>query len=127
MDIGWERSRTMSSRLDFRPQVAAWLRPGFTLSTRFSTDRNPSYIEKVELEGDSVSMLQRNFNADRQVTRTLLIDPRPLMQSLFGQAATAGFLVRALDAFGRAIQPLDLAWNTSLNSRFERETVDPHL
>ncbi|HLT90694.1 MAG TPA: cell surface protein SprA, partial [Woeseiaceae bacterium] len=74
MDIGWERSRTMSTRLDFRPTVAAWLRPGFTVSTRFSTDRNPSYIEKIELDGDSVPVLQRNFNADRQVARTLQID-----------------------------------------------------
>lgn len=127
VDIGWERSRTMSTRFDFRPQIAAWLRPGFSVSTRFSTDRNPSFIEKIELDGDSVAVLQRNFNADRQVNRSLMIDPRPLVQSLFGQAATGGVLLRALDAFGRALQPLDLAWNSSLTSRFEREAIDPDL
>jgi len=127
MDIGWERSRTMSTRLDFRPMIASWLRPSLTVTTRFSTDRNPSYIETIEVDGDSVPVLQRNFNADRQVTRALVIDPRALTQALFGQGATGGFLGRALDAFGRASQSVDLTWNHSLSSRFERETLDPDL
>jgi len=120
MDIGWERTRSMSTRVDFRPTVASWLRPGITVSTRFSTDRNPSYIERIEIDGDSVPVLQRNFNADRQVTRTLLIDPQALVQTLFGPTARGGLL-------GRAVQPLDLTWTHALNSRFERETVEPHL
>src|SRR5690606_25276550 len=48
MDLGWETNRPTATQVAFRPPIAPWLRPGLTLSTRFSTSRNPSYLETIE-------------------------------------------------------------------------------
>jgi len=128
MDLGWETNRPTATQVAFRPPIAPWLRPGLTLSTRFSTSRNPSYIETIELGGDSVSVLQRNFQADRQIGRTLQLESAGLVHALLGPAPTSGFsLKRLLHGAGRILQPIDLAWNTSLNSHFEREVIEPGL
>ena len=128
MDIGWETNRTMATQVSFRPRIASWLSPGITVSTRFSTSRNPSYIEAIELDGDSAYVLQRNFQADRQISRTLQLETAGLMHALLGPAPSRGFsLKRLLLGAGRMLQPIDLSWNTALNSHFEREVSEPPL
>lgn len=127
VDIGWETQRSMTSQLEFRPTVASWLRPSFTYSARFGTDRNASYIGQVVQGEDTVSVLQRRFQADRQVNRALQIEPVGLFQAAFGASAdsSAGLVRRALFGLGRLLQPVDLSWSSALGSQFDRELFEP--
>ncbi len=124
MDLGWEASRSLTTTFNWLPRIADWLRPNVQLTTRFSTDRNPSYIELLSTGPDSTAILQRRFQADRQLTRGVEFMPgifyRTFVRDTSGFAGTLGKL------FG-ALQPVSLRYNTALGSQFEREARDPTL
>jgi hypothetical protein len=122
VDLGWEASRSLSSNVLWNPVIASWLRPGVQLTTRFSTNRNPSYIELLSTGPDSTAILQRTFQADRQLSRTLEFMPhtffRTIVHDTAGIAGTFGRLLGSL-------QPVSLRLNTALGSQFDRETRTP--
>jgi hypothetical protein len=124
VDLGWEASRSLSTSVNWAPRVATWLRPNVTLTTRFSTDRNPSYIEILSTGSDSTAILQRRFQADRQLSRNLEFVPgtfyRTLISDTTGLAHSVGKLLSA-------IQPISFRINTALGSQFERETQGPGM
>jgi cell surface protein SprA len=124
VDLGWETNRSMTSQLNFKPVVASWLRPSATLSTRFGTDRSTSYLEIITVGADSTAILQRRFQADRQLRRQLDFVPYGFYQTLFkdttGFAGTVGRTLRAL-------QPITLAWSSSLGSQFDRNSRTPTI
>lgn len=130
VDIGWETNRQISTDLSYRPEIAPWLRPNISYSARYGTDRNPSYLE---LQPDSSGIMQRRYQADRQLTRGLNLDPGGLAGAWFGLAAQVpdsvlaarGWLTRSSFRAARALQPLELNWNASLGSHFERELRRP--
>src|SRR5690606_22941006 len=94
-DIGWETGRSLNSSIAFRPDIASWLRPGFSYTTQFRTDRNPSYVEFIPVGADSTAVMQRRFQASRQVTQSLLVDPTGLAQTLFGAPREDDGLLRS--------------------------------
>ncbi|HWV57500.1 MAG TPA: hypothetical protein VNZ57_08625, partial [Longimicrobiales bacterium] len=59
MDIGWETNRAVTSSVGYRPQIASWLQPGISYTSRFRADRNASFIELLPGAGpaDSVAVL----------------------------------------------------------------------
>ena len=124
VDVGWETSRALTSSLNWTPRIADWMRPSVVLNTRFSTDRNPSYIEILTTGPDSTAILQRRFQADRQLIRGIDIVPAALVRAVVkdsvGLGSTMGKLVSRL-------QPLSVRLTTALGSQFERETQDPGL
>jgi len=124
-DIGWETSRSMNSTLALRPTIASWIRPSWTFSNRFLTDRDPSYIEIDESSGDSIALLQRRFGSDRQITRRLDVQPALLARSLQPDSldGAARTVVRLLGA----VQQVTLTWNSQVGSSFDRETFAPGL
>ncbi|HEX7120526.1 MAG TPA: hypothetical protein VF212_17170 [Longimicrobiales bacterium] len=123
VDFGWERYRALTTFLDFRPPVAAWLRPGLSYTARFHTDRSPSYIEAIPAGADTAAVLQRAFDGDRQVTRTLVVD----LPALVGEPGREGAVGGVLGAVGRAIGIVDLTWIDGIGSRFDWRAVDPAL
>lgn len=124
VDAGWETSRSMTTRLNFRPQIASWLRPAVTLSTRFGTDRSVSYLEIITIASDSTAHLQRRFQADRQLRKQLDFLPSGFYKSLVTDTTgLAGFVGRTLDA----IQTATLTWTGSLGSQFDRNSQSPAL
>jgi hypothetical protein len=125
LDLGWETNRTMTSRLDFRPVLAPWLRPGIGYSARFRTDRSPSYWEATAVGDDTVAILQRRIQGDRQLTRSILLDPEGLTRSVEGESP--GLPLRLLLGLGHALRPVDLSWSSGVGSRFEWETLEPGL
>jgi hypothetical protein len=128
LDVGWETSRSMSSQVGWRPEVASWLRPAVSFSSRFRTDRSPSLVAPLLEGSDTVgAVLQRNFQTDRQISRTLSIQPDGLTRALVGQQAEPGGLARAVRRAGGALLPLEMSWTSGQNSAFDRETVAPGL
>ncbi len=127
LDIGWETARNMTTSFAFRPRVASWLQPGLSYSAHFGTARNPSYLRIIADGADSSAALQRQFQADRTLNRTLQIDPGGLMSTLFGarRDSTAGRASRVLRSIGSAVRPIDLTWIDGLGSQFERADGDP--
>ncbi|HET9438706.1 MAG TPA: hypothetical protein VFO52_00960 [Longimicrobiales bacterium] len=124
VDLGWEAARTLSTSLNWMPRIADWVRPNVALTTRFSTDRNPSYIELLSSGSDSTAILQRRFQADRQLTRGVELMPQIFFRTLVSDTTGfAGTIGRAL----AAIQPVSLRLNTALGSQFERETINPGM
>lgn len=124
LDMGWETSRSLNSQVNFRPQVSDWIKPAVTLSTRFGTDRSPSYLEIVTVGADSTAILQRRFQADRQLRRSLELQPTHFLRALSHD--TASFLGR-FARMARAVQPVVFTWNQALGSQFDRKTLDPNL
>src|SRR5690606_24777729 len=61
VDLGWERQRTLSTFVDYRPPVASWLRPNVGFTARYRADRLASRFETI----DSAAVLQRAFDGDR--------------------------------------------------------------
>jgi hypothetical protein len=122
VDLGWEASRSLTSSVNWTPPITDWLKPRLSLNSRFSTDRNPSYIELISPGPDSTAILQRRFQADRQLTRGLEIAPAVLFKRAPNDS-TPGILTRLLGA----VQPVVLTVTTALGSQFDRETIDPGL
>ena len=115
LDLGWEADRSVSTQVDWRPLIAAWLRPNFSYSTRFRSDRNASNVLVVPADIDSAASLLHQFQADRQVTRALQLDPKGFADALFGPKKRG--LLRGLVAL---LQPMDVSWTSALGSQFDR-------
>jgi hypothetical protein len=113
----------MNSTLAFRPVIANWLRPSWTYSNRYLTDRDPSYIEFDMSSGDSIALLQRRFGSDRQISRRLDIQPALLVRSMRADSVT-GARRAWLRALG-AIQQVSVTWNSQIGSSYDRETFKP--
>jgi hypothetical protein len=124
VDLGWEASRSLTSTVNWAPRLATWLRPTVALNTRFSTDRNPSFIEILSTGPDSTAILQRRFQADRQLTRSIEFVPGAFYRTLISD--TTGFANTVGELLAR-IQPISFRLNTALGSQFERETQRPGL
>ncbi|MEX2281484.1 MAG: hypothetical protein WEE89_03235 [Gemmatimonadota bacterium] len=130
VDIGWETMRSMGTEVSYRPEIALWLRPVFNYTARFGTDRAPSYLEILP---DSSGLMQRRFQADRQMTRGLQLDAANLLRTLYALPAQGGdslisqrgALSRWTWRLGSRLRPIDLNWNSSLGSQFERELIMP--
>jgi hypothetical protein len=125
LDVGWEVNRSLSSTFSFRPTLAQWLRPSYTWSNRYGTDRNPSYIELDVVDGDTTAVLQRRFGSDRQIARRLELQPATLVRGLGAAADSAAGVGGALLGLLGSVQNLSVTWNSTLGSQFERETFQP--
>jgi hypothetical protein len=124
MDLGYETNRSLTSDATFQPIIADWIRPSVTLATRFGTDRSPSYLEIVSVGADTTAFLQRRFQADRQLRRQLELRPFDLFSAIVRD--TVGF-AGTVNRLMRGIQPIRLAWRTSLGSQFDRNSNNPGL
>jgi hypothetical protein len=119
MDVGWERSRTISTTLSYRPDITSWLRTEYTYSARYATDRNPSYLELDTIGADTTAELQRRFEATRQVGRRITLQVPGLTRALgLDSTGIAARLMRRVDV-------IELNWRTNLSSQFEREAFVP--
>jgi hypothetical protein len=132
LDMGWETQRSLSTELSFRPIITPWLQPVFNYTARFGTDRHPSYLEA---QPDSTALMQRRFQAERQLNRGLLFEPGGLLRALYAlPEQSADSLLASRSRFSRwsyalasALRPVELSWNAALGSQFERELGQPGL
>lgn len=127
LDIGWERSRSVTSQMNYRPRPTSWLTSHLSYTAQFRTDRNPSHLELFVEDGDTSALMQRNFTNDRQLNTGFNISPADLMPRMLSGAVGSGSLMGRLIDLVDAFQPLDLRWSNRVNSRYERELLDPSL
>lgn len=149
LDLGWETNRNLRTRIGFRPALAGWLRTDFVLSTDYTSDRSGALVERIPAGSDTLLLLQRNANGNRNTRASVTLDPGGLLVALgleegpaveepapaveeqepeVGQRAaeapaepTANPFVRALGA----LDPLTVTRQGGLNARFYRQPMNP--
>ncbi|MBX6365447.1 MAG: hypothetical protein IRZ00_16375, partial [Gemmatimonadetes bacterium] len=129
LDLGWETNRGVTTGLTFRPTITPWLRPGFTYTARFRGDRSPSYLELIPLvDGDTLAIMQRQFQQERQVSRTLQFDPAGFITAVVGKKPGrfgGTRLQRLAHGIFDPFRPIELTWDGGLNSQFQRAGSAP--
>jgi hypothetical protein len=121
LDVGWETGRTVTTRLRYDPRIWSWLQHEITWSTRYSTQRNPTFVGRVQEEGDSSLVLQRNVRGERNAQGRIALDP--------GRARQAGgdAIPGPLGTLMGALRPVTYTFQDGVTSRFNRAAVDPGL
>ena len=114
-NIGFERDRSLSTRLNAAPVINSWLRPRFNLASTFIFHRDPNGRRAVEIDTDSVV----TFKAPEAISnfRTRLVgstfDLSRLAEAVAGDMS---FLARA----ARGIFPADISFQKDRRSNFDR-------
>jgi len=121
VDLGWETSRSLRTRLDFQPRFTSWLRTGANWSTRYLSDRNAGYLRRTVTQGDTLLDLQRNLTGQRDLRAVVGVDPEALSRAIGGEEGAPALL----GVLGRRMLPLTISWQDALNARFNRAVVDP--
>ena len=128
--LGWERDRHLTTDVAWRPVIADWLRPSVGWNSRFGQRRDPAYLAVDEGPDGSEGTLLRTFNADRRITRGVVVDPAGALRSALDappdispweEGPVGGALLWAL----RPVKPVELTWTDELGSRFDRERAAP--
>lgn len=129
LDLGWETNRGVTTSLTFRPTIASWLRPGFTYTAHFRGDRSPSYLALTAIgDADTLAVMQRQFQQERQVSRTLQFDPAGFITAVVGKkpGRIGGTrLQRVAHGIFDPFRPIELTWDGGLNSQFQRAGSAP--
>jgi|GEM_PF-323928 len=123
MDIGWEMQRSLQGSVQFQPRLAAWLQPSVAYTTNYSTSRSPNYLTEV----DGRSRMQRNFQVDGALSRSLRIDPQRFVESVWGAQPRGeeGFALDAARFVGRSLRPVEMTWLDDTESSYERADFEP--
>lgn len=126
LDIGWERHRRVESRVEFRPFIASWIRPGIGYTAYFRGERNTAILAGLGPGDDEAAKLVRHYQADRYLTRSVTIDPALLARELRGDGSAPGDAAGSvLSRVVGALRPIEVSWNTGADSRFERQEGAP--
>lgn len=133
LDLGWETTRNLRTRLGFRPVLASWLRTDLSVSTDYTSDRSGALVERIPLGVDTLLLLQRNANGNRNTRAYFSLDPGQLARALGVapgvEAEPAQEEVDVQPGFGArilgALEPLFLSRQGGLNARFYRQPVNP--
>jgi hypothetical protein len=120
LDLGWETRRDVRTRVTYRPQIFPWLRNDVTLSTRYFSDRNASFVRRWEVRGDTLVELQRNADGQRELRVSLALDPGRLSTAVLGEGAED-----VLALLLTRLRPLTVVRQDGVVARFHREPVDP--
>lgn len=120
IDLGWETRRSVTTRVGWEPRWFTWFTPSVTVTSRYGTERNPTFVGFEPTPTDSTLVLQRNVRGERDTRTRMTLDPAALVRSYTGPGIDEG-----LRAFFGALRPIRLTLQDGVFSRFNRESVDP--
>ncbi len=129
VDVGWETTRNLNTSIGYEPDIASWLRLGYTYTNLYDTDRNPSFLSEAGAGPDSANAtMQRRFQSGRVETRRVQVRPADGLTAALG-AAPKGVrgLSRAVRATVGRFDVLEFTWTNGLSSQFERESILPGI
>jgi hypothetical protein len=121
-DVGVENSRSLTNGLTLTPRINSWLSPQIGFVTNFFLARSLASRNPVRVDGDTAGeyILPQTFNNSRVFTVRLVVDPRILMQRIFGDSSG---IAHALVRF----RPIEFTQNHVSQSTFDLATFDPSL
>ncbi len=119
-DIGFERTRRITTGLDITPVISAWLRPRFifTSSSLFNRDPNAPGPEPDLALGLFRTPQSTANSRVRELGAT--VDLARLFTGLFGDSSTAAEAMRGL-------LPADVSYTRELRSNFNDIAFEPDL
>ncbi len=121
LDLGWETSRRLTTRIAWGPRWVPWLTPDVTLTTRYSGDRNPTFVGfDAETGPDSARVLERNVRGERDLESRFALDLATILRALGGiedDPDDGGVL--------GLLRPLRLTMEDGVFARYNRDPVDP--
>ncbi len=120
--VGFERRRTLASRLTWQPPWASWLRPRVSFNSTFTLNRDPTSGAVERLLGDTLGgfRIPVAFENQRTTDLSFSIDPSRLARGLLGDSS----LVRkAFDV----LNPVDLSTRSDRRSQFSQGGLTPDL
>jgi hypothetical protein len=119
MDVGFERTRRISTGIDINPVVSSWLRPRFILTSSFLFNRDPN----TPVPTDSVFGLFRtpqSTSNSRVREFGATVDLARLFGGIFGESSTPAAVMRG-------VLPADFSYARELRSNFNDITFVPGL
>lgn len=116
IDLGWEVDRHLRTKLVYEPRLSDWAGTELEMTTIYLSERNSDLIETRHTPTGTAPALLRNVDGQRRLTATLWLDPEGMLAQAGGM--TVGRWIRALDT-------LDLHYESGLTSRFNRQPVVP--
>ena len=122
MDVGFERTRRISTGLDIAPTISSWLRPRFIWLTSFDFQRDPTAKEPVRSEPDSTGAFLVPETAANSRFREFgtTVDLARLFEGLAGDSS-------GIAALARGILPADISLERERASNFNEITFTPDL
>jgi hypothetical protein len=120
LDVGFERARSLATRIAYAPPLVSWLRPRLTATSTFGLARDPNSRTPEPAAGDSGDALRlpSAFANTRSVDIGGALE---LSRALRGVLGASSPLVRVLDR----VSQLDFATRSDRRSQFDRAGFDP--
>ena len=122
MNLGFERRRTVGTRLFYQPTLAAWLRPRAELTSSFGLTRDPTARNPEREGGDSAGAFRipMAFENQRSTDLGASLDLARLVRGLAGDSTLASRLFDRLNV-------VDLSSRLERRSQFSQRGVTPGL
>jgi hypothetical protein len=119
-DVGFERTRQVTTRLSYNPSLVSWLRPRMIMTTGFNLSRDPNQQTPERETGDSAGAfrLPTTFANQRTTELGAVIDWSRPLRALFGDSSLAR---RVLDR----VSQMDVSSRRDRRSQFTRTGFDP--
>ena len=130
LNFGPETSYRQTFGIDYRPEVASWLRPSYSFTTNYSENRNP----QLQISGTSLDDRTVNFSNRRSVRTNLNIDR--MLSSAFGRPGQSSGdepegvsrkLARGVRAFLGILNPVNVNFTTDDNQNLFNIKSRPQL
>ena len=122
VNLGFERRRTVGTRLFYQPALAAWLRPRASLTSSFGLTRDPNARDAEREGGDSAGAFRipLAFENQRSTELGASLDFSRLVRGL---ARDSAFVTKLFDR----LNVVDLSSRLERRSQFSRRGVTPDL
>jgi cell surface protein SprA len=121
-NIGFVRQRSLTTRLNWNPPLASWLRARLGWSSDFALSRDPNANIPERTQGDSAGgfRLPTSYGNGTGLDLSASFDVSRLLRGVFGDSSGA---VRILDR----VTQLDVGRRVDMRSQFDRPGFDPGL
>ena len=121
LNLGWETRRRVTTRVGWAPRWVSWFTPDLALTTRYSGDRNPTFVGFEQAGADSVRVLEQNVRGERDLEGRFALDIGRILRVASGvgdDSEGAGTVLSLL-------RPVRLTRQEGVFARYNRDPVDP--
>ncbi len=121
-DVGFERTRRLTTGIDVAPVLSAWLRPRLIVTSTFNFNRDPNAPAPVRANPDSSGAFRASEAISSARTRELgaTVDIARLARGLVGESGSLATVLRG-------VLPADFSFVRELRSNFNDITFSPDL
>jgi hypothetical protein len=121
VEVGFERTRQLTTGVDVSPVISSWLRPRFVLTSSYSFTRDPNFFGPVQTDPDAGTVRTPESTSNARMTELgTVVDLARLVSGIFGDSS-------AIAALSRGILPADVNFVRERRSRFNDLVFEPGL